>query len=140
MIYFCISEIFKTSIIDRVLDHIITFWICGCEFKKVITGIKSYVQNTFVYQKALIRTCSIFFSTELPLWFNNTRTQIQKMIFIQKLLLQALFKDFLYTKINLSLRYLFYHFWCGFELHIVILWGHLISLRGNQRKCVVYQC
>ena len=22
----------------------------------------------------------------------------------------------------------------------VILWGHLVTLRGNQRKCVVYQC
>ena len=50
------------------------------------TGIKALqYKNIFVYQKALIRTFHTnFLTTQLPLWINSTRTQIQKVTLYSK--------------------------------------------------------
>ena len=66
------------------------------------------MQNPFSYQKTLIQTFhTSFLITQKPLWIHSNRTQNKRWFCTQKLALNVRFKDFWYTKIDLSQKYIF---------------------------------
>ena len=106
-IYFCIPYLFKTNVWNRIKPPfefcLLVLWIHkgyfvvkGCVL--LLLNIKSFkiiLNNFFIPESFNTNISHQLFTSRLPLWFHNTRKQIQKVILYLKPGFKRLFERFL---------------------------------------------